>query len=110
MKPEQHQVQWIAVRCCCTPTKVLGFLSLDAETIARRQFRSPHIDGTVEIREIMDSTASPGGVEIRRELAIYSEDRPIEAWRAMPGFVEAVASLPRPVRRFDFWPLPQDHD
>jgi hypothetical protein len=102
------QNQWFAVRCCCTPKKVFGFIKME----------SPGMDGRIpiyrDIKDIMGQrhqiklmsiyvnklypTSCLGydaGVPIEvsehtpPEIAIYSDDRPIEFWRTIEGFVEA---------------------
>ena len=94
---------WVAVRCCCQPTKVLGFFPIREDEmrigrmVMRRKMRRP------SFAAITDETPQPETVgnqyeEVRiealnsyneKEYAIYSEDRPIEFWRELIGFVEA---------------------
>jgi len=99
------QFQWFAVRCCCTPLKVFGFLRLEAMQGMRGEFRNiKDIMGTshpIKLVPITDGICP--SVETRllakfdvttlefpsQEIAIYSEDRPLEFWRTIPGFVEA---------------------
>ena len=97
---------WIAVRCCCQPTKVLGFLpATEAQRRAREWVCAPKVLYTPNCETDGLPTAllrfsEPTVLEIRNmgsqrgetyfyEPAIYSEDRPIEFWRTVPGFVEA---------------------
>lgn len=76
-----NDVVWRAVRCCCQPTKVLGFLRADPNV---RCLMVPMIGGSValELRQIHDP-------RFGSEVAVYSEDRGIDFWRKVPGFVEA---------------------
>lgn len=92
----RSDVAWYAVRCCCQPGRIFGFLSLDGRqsthTILDRYGR-PH---TVELRALQElaSVTFPlppdmsAVKETHRETAIYSDDRPIEFWRTIPGFLE----------------------
>jgi len=95
---------WVAVRCCCTPTKVLGFLRLPARDIKDGAIFAVRNRATREPSVVYDPHAPIAPVDRavvrllsdfrdgRRsgELAIYSEDRPLEWWRRIDGFVEAV--------------------
>lgn len=93
---EIARVSWVAVRCCCSPQKIFGFLKLPA----------PINEGPYQLRSLATFTMTaqerelaklePIRIQIKRmtgpgqaELAIYSEDRPIEFWRGIEGFVEA---------------------
>lgn len=93
--------RWLAVRCCCTPTKILGFLKLPASVckpgevpvaVARRvELRSFSIDDSVKPYE---TVVAYERVHLRHygypsELAVYSEEKPAEHWRKFEGmFVE----------------------
>jgi hypothetical protein len=80
---------WVAVRCCCTPQKVLGFLLLSEDQVRARQFRTVHLDGPVTLRQFAEAHRGDNmELTVTDELAIYSDDRPIEEWRRVPGFVE----------------------
>jgi hypothetical protein len=88
------------VRCCCQPQKILGTIEL--ASLSRRQYVYIHpeypsfrdcIDRPneivpsmqpiiIELRNFFDPAAS------EFELAVYSDDRPIEFWRKFPGFKE----------------------
>lgn len=79
--------QWVAVRCCCTPTKVLGFISMRRENVKagycfRLPVRGVHMAKICHLREMAMGRYA-------QEIAIYSEDRPIEFWRSVSGFIEA---------------------
>lgn len=83
--PRAIECQWVAVRCCCTPKRVLGFMRLDQGIVrAGHRFRQRG-NGRPASRE------STWPDTYRREFAIYSEDRPIEFWRQVMGFIEAPA-------------------
>lgn len=87
------------VRCCCQPQKILGTLDLaepvrGREVQVRERIRFP-------LRSMLDfDPAAPiphnpirhHTVKIRifglHELAVYSDDRPIEFWRKIEGFTE----------------------
>lgn len=101
----QHQ-QWFAVRCCCTPRKVFGFLNLPVAGPDKRTvtdlFGQKH---TVALMPIYVNNTMPCTmVDYLRnqdmlldvaqritlpEIAIYSDDRSIDFWRSIVGFVEA---------------------
>jgi hypothetical protein len=102
------EYQWIAVRCCCQPAKVLGFLRVTAQQIrAGYLVLPPKINRTEGfVDDPMPKTGitvdPPVQLAIKRigeikgesygfENAVYSEDRPIEFWREVKGFVEAGA-------------------
>lgn len=85
---------WRAVRCCCTPRKILGFMLIE------ERLTSIDVNGTrceimefgqqpcrtsadIEVRELFTARRS-----YRRELAIHSNDLPIEVWRLQEGFIE----------------------
>lgn len=91
--------QWYAVRCCCIPTKILGFLRLDENLrsgaiLSVADFsRENH---PIEIKLIQDMSVDWHKTEGTRgeitridELAIYSDDRELNFWKTIPGFIEA---------------------
>lgn len=80
---------WRAVRCCCTPTKVLGFMIVPEH--ARFLLVEDIMGGThsIELKEIGQQFRTWRGTSPITELAIYSDDRPIEFWRGIIGFMEA---------------------
>lgn len=94
-------VRWYAVRCCCQPQKVIGFMRLynapldyvlvrEVETLRTSSavIGDANIPGPVAItptHRIEIRTFNDHGV---KEPAIYSDDRPIEFWRRIRGFVE----------------------
>lgn len=94
--PEETDVEWLAVRCCCTPTRVFGFLRVPRGS---RDVAYAYADGAkfpITIKRITDFVCAPSyenaqGIvrERMNEIAVYSEDRPIEFWRRVMGFVEA---------------------
>lgn len=83
-----------AVRCCCRPEKVLGHLNGPAgvpgfyvtfrESFSNRHqeahYVRPEAPVYVEVRAFRHEDGS-------RELAVYSDDRPIEFWAQIPSFV-----------------------
>jgi hypothetical protein len=83
-----------AVRCCCTPEKVLGWLHLPAGvrvllvpeacgwSSGLEQPRESPRRHLVKLREYIDDDG-------RRELAVYSEDRPLDFWLKLSGFEPA---------------------
>jgi hypothetical protein len=104
------------VRCCCQPQKILGTLDVPEWAVkdghftvlpsrspgslsfdANRTIRPSRVD-RVEIREIVLGAHSSLAERLSRvplppmrEFAVYSEERPIEFWRKVPGFREGDA-------------------
>jgi hypothetical protein len=97
-----------AVRCCCQPTKVLGWLdgpedvhSFFVLETRRRGGLAPPPQHEVKVRDMCScrivehpELCEANGdvpVELVRmvERAIYSDDRPIEFWRRIAGFEAA---------------------
>jgi hypothetical protein len=90
--------QWYAVRCCCTPKKIFGFIRLPvgakklslplvskpAEFVPWEEF--PHL---VEMERVEIEIKPISSMSGNLEYSIYSDDRPIEFWRRVPGFIEA---------------------
>jgi hypothetical protein len=92
------------VRCCCQPTKIFGYIDVPAGAKTHFEVLSfvpstPIWDHknlepvpaagsveqhTIEIRPIKLENMEPG----EYELAVYSDDRPIEFWRKIRGFHE----------------------
>lgn len=78
-----------AIRCCCTPNKVLGWIEGPADVPAWLVLGYMKWPGDkpqkhrIEVREFQQGHST--------ERAVYSEDRPIEFWRAVPGFQENTA-------------------
>ena len=93
---------WVAVRCCCQPARILGFVLLTEDDLRRRRARLP-LRVTASVFDPRNLDPAPEAVvqtaqevELRvmstqysTELAVYSEERPIEFWRTVAGFVEA---------------------
>lgn len=96
-----------AVRCCCQPRKVFGWLELPAglrdgqrlPITPKRSWRDfdPYaplekvqID-TILIRRFSQAygIGADGRFRWSSELAVYSEDRPEVFWRALPNFTPA---------------------
>ena len=82
---------WHAVRCCCNPQRIFGFIRLTASAPENSVI---DIDGNlhaIRLAPLSERRQSSGeaGATRGRELAIHSEHRPIEFWRRIRGFVEA---------------------
>lgn len=92
------------VRCCCTPKKVMGVLDVpDAlvrwmggdMTLLRPMYGLAHL-GRITDAEQVYSPITRAHIELRfyfhengrKELAVYSDDRPVDFWRNLPGFEE----------------------
>jgi hypothetical protein len=101
--------RWIAVRCCCQPQKVLGFIRLPQSLLYQSTLFLPrkvawgpdamagithdpkgHTDllSKVEVQLKTSGSICREDFSRQEELAIYSDDRPIEFWREIVGFVE----------------------
>jgi hypothetical protein len=99
-----------AVRCCCQPSKVLGFINGPDECRAFAIRTLPVNNSTfvggceppafdagfhqAEVRDIWLPDRMPMlGMPAtgRYEKAVYSDDRGIEFWRTVQGFEEAPA-------------------
>lgn len=89
---------WLAVRCCCTPTKIFGFLQVSAEQAERNIItRDGHRLEIRPLRQMAMHCGVEGDVaEGSAERAVYSDDRPASFWRRLPGFVEVETSPNRP--------------
>jgi hypothetical protein len=91
------------VRCCCQPTKIFGYLELPDPP--RPRYEVLAFSYAFAIWEHRDLQPTPTysveqfTVEVRPihlgdhsseeyELAVYSDDRPIEFWRKIRGFHE----------------------
>jgi hypothetical protein len=88
--------RWYAVRCCCTPNTIYGFMKLPESTEDARGVTVIDRHGShhhVHLKRVGHSaydrdatlTAMP---HVSDEIAIYSDDRGIEFWRRIDGFVE----------------------
>lgn len=102
----EEERQFFAVRCCCQPSKVLGFMLLPKRGGSERMIvdnrGQSHKITIKDIYQVVPPCSqyrdSGEPVEWSRasesvhtqELAIYSEDRDEEFWRTIPGFVWAV--------------------
>lgn len=82
------------VRCCCQPQKIFGWLKIAQELKAgqstvvfeNRCGPSPSPYHHVQARYCGDTKDG----QIVYEVAIYSDDHPIEFWRTIRGFRENV--------------------
>lgn len=92
---------WLPVRCCCNGARILGFLKLRCAQASAGRTLVTDSERQTAARSVADML-TPKVTTIRRwpitiriygnELAVYSEDRPIEYWRDVPGFVEVLQS------------------
>lgn len=89
------------VRCCCDGSKLYGFLDIptdrkfaDGERFAVQIYpqASARLDDAYSTRKVRNETVTlrrfrdfGNGVD---EIAVYSDDRPIEFWRTVSGFTE----------------------
>lgn len=95
------------IRCCCQPQKIFG--TLDVPSISR------HIVVMIVEEPRRSCSDGPGGVDFKEisqgpryetiklrdfikpsgtEIAVYSDDRPIEFWRQFSSFKEGDMVLP----------------
>lgn len=88
----------LEVRCCCQPTKLLGYLPLPecVEPVRDRVVRfaiPPRFHPARSVIEPARSVALPIGEMMDatgyKWLAFKSEETPIETLRQIPGFLEA---------------------
>lgn len=82
-------VRWMAVRCCCTPRKIFGFIQAPLTSTEVNALDERGRQHALKIKLSQEHRAVGGDISATRELAIYSDDHPIEFWRTIPGFVEA---------------------
>lgn len=93
------------VRCCCEPERILGTLPVPMEAARRGFFQVARRASPVFTMRV-GKRPGPGSVTTLRgaetilikpfaagpraptELAVYSDELPIEFWREIPGFVE----------------------
>lgn len=78
------------IRCCCTPTKILGSMiwpELPDGSPQRRwvlaykeSITAPLTHITLEARTFQDYDG-------RREVAVFGDDRPIEFWQRVRGYL-----------------------
>lgn len=99
--------QWYPVRCCCTPKKIFGFIQIPDDLAMKKSFNLSDQRGVshpIELKTLDDGcmTITDRGVshEVKKELAVYSDDRPIEFWRTMVGFIEATGEPVKPAIGF----------
>lgn len=91
---------WRAVRCCCRPQKILGFMLIGVNDKQVTLFGSlGSIVGRVKVETFytrpeytFDVTRNQPILDSipprTHELAIRSDDFPIELWRIQTGFIE----------------------
>jgi hypothetical protein len=92
-KPYTYKVTWYPVRCCCSPQKIFGFLPLPHQLVKQCKNQAILKDRNGKSHQIELRTLYNGinEVNLTEELAVYSDDMPIEFWRTMPGFKELQA-------------------
>lgn len=91
------------VRCCCQPTKILGLLRLPtglrSGDVVHAHERGTGVGHPIKMMDftqitrislelLRDAGAVTDYARRQRELAVYSDDRPIEFWRKIQGFTE----------------------
>jgi hypothetical protein len=100
MMMADRQYHWIVVRCCCTPTKIFGFIRIPERLyrpgIMRLPMRSQlHSMGTIDDARTTDALLEVKTIYRGREieLAVYSDDRPYQFWMDVDGFIPAEGML-----------------
>jgi len=103
MMPDIQNRCWFAVRCCCTPNRIFGFMQLPVDGPRQLVQDANGAMHEVQIRKITEpcrNTPQVARVEnilmqrpypMSAELAVFSDDHPIEFWRQIVGFVEVRA-------------------
>jgi len=101
---EDNEMARYPVRCCCKPQKVLGYLEMP-----RSDYRNGETEvvsvRSLSVRSFFPAHEKPGMVRDVRypikfygfrdfergtfEIAVYSDDRPIEFWKTVSGFTPA---------------------
>lgn len=102
------QMSWCAVRCCCDGKKIYGFLQFtkqsaeyDQNVALKDHFGNKHFAKLLrfgartklcqsQIEAPHYGIVAPITDSQQTEIAVFSDDRPIEFWRTIEGFVEAV--------------------
>ncbi len=91
------------VRCCCQPQKILGTLELRSLALRQEVYIPPEYPSIWSKPEAINEIVQVPPYEtivLRQfyhlatgelELAVYSDDRPIEFWRKFKGFREATS-------------------
>lgn len=94
---------WIPVRCCCQPVQVYGFLFLPLHP-GEYRVGLDGLQGVPAHPGLEIGKAPPPGVaelEVREflgpapgelSLAVYGDDRPLDFWRRVTGFIEAAGA------------------
>lgn len=87
----------LRVRCCCQPEKVLGTLDFGMDIYHPGHYKVPVWDGThgnmldfdFDVMEWIDVIEVKRFCHLRAgdyELAVYSDDRPLDYWDNIRGF------------------------
>lgn len=87
MMRKVEKKRWFAVRCCCSPGTLYGFLLLDVT--GRNEQLVIDIDGAWHNVTVKTLNGNAFATRTEEE-AVYSDDRPLEFWRNIVGFVEIV--------------------
>jgi hypothetical protein len=92
--PRLIERQYFAVRCCCQPTKLIGFLLLPKEGGLHRIVRDERgASHRIEIKSMMEyGCGDLLDTFIGQEMAVYSEDRGEDFWVTIPGFVRIITA------------------
>lgn len=82
---------WYAVRCCCRPQTLFGFMPLSNDPSQRTKIIDRNgVAHEIKLVSACESIEIETATLIDEELAIYSDDRPLAFWRQFPEFVEVM--------------------
>jgi hypothetical protein len=79
------------VRCCCQPQKILGRLPVPKQALEYGYWRVPTMSIGAGLETHIIEVRKFNNGHYGQEIAVYSDDRPVEFWRGIPGFIEAPA-------------------
>jgi len=87
----EDRKSWHAVRCCCNPAQVLGFIRLSEANPETTVIDNKGGQHRIKLAPLLDQRRAANEVAHAnaREIAVHSEHRPIEFWRTIKGFMEA---------------------
>ena len=84
--------EWLPVRCCCQPQKIFGFMPVDSSLLSKSD-QTIEIDNVagdkIELKIKKFSASSYRQENVAYEMALYSDDRPVEFWFQFNGFIQA---------------------
>lgn len=101
--------RWFPVNCCCQPDVLFGFLRLPEGGLLHVVKDRDGTEHRIELKRLRQARTFSSALmldsakvaleipETAEEIAIYSDDRPLEFWRTLPGFRE-VSDKSRPTR------------